>query len=87
MVVNDKSEKWQLQTAKSRFSTVVEKAMSGKPQLVTKNGKPAVYIISVENYEKLKGRKGLKDTLLKSPHKTLKLAVERQKDTGRTLEL
>ncbi len=87
MVVNDKSEKWQLQTAKSRFSKVVERAMSGRPQLVTKNGKPAVYIISVENYEKLKGRKSLKETLLSSPHKNLKLSVDRQKDFGRTTEL
>ena len=87
MAVNDKSEKWQLQTAKSRFSTVVEKAMSGKPQLVTKNGKPAVYVISVESYEKLKGRKSLKDTLLNSPHKTVKLAVDRPKDNGRALDL
>ncbi len=87
MSVNDNSDKWQLQTAKSRFSTVVEKAMSGKPQLVTKNDKPAVYIISVENYEKLKGRKSLKETLLNSPHKNLKLTVDRQEDFGRTTEL
>jgi prevent-host-death family protein len=87
MVVKDKSEKWQLQTAKSRFSTVVERAMSGRPQLVTKNGKPAVYVISVENYEKLKDRKSLKETLLSSPHRNLKLPIDRQKDFGRTLEL
>ncbi len=87
MVAKDKNEKWQLQTAKSRFSTVVERAMSGRPQLVTKNGKPAVYVISVENYEKLKGRKSLKETLLSSPHRSLKLPIDRQKDFGRTLEL
>jgi len=61
--------------------------MSGKPQLVTKNNKPAVYIISVENYEKLKNRKSLNETLLNSPHKNLKLTIDRQKDFGRTTEL
>ena len=87
MVAKDKNEKWQLQTAKSRFSTVVERAMSGRPQLVTKNGKPAVYVNSVENYEKLKDRKSLKETLLSSPHRNLKLPIDRQKDFGRALEL
>ena len=87
MAVTDNNEKWQLQTAKSRFSTVVERAMSGKPQLVTKNGKPAVYVISVENYEKLKGRKSLKETLLNSPHRNLRLPVNRQKDFGRIIDL
>ena len=87
MIASDKSEKWQLQTAKSRFSTVVERAMNGKPQLVTKNGKPAVYVISVENYEKLKGRKSLKETLLSSPHRNLRLPADRQKDFGRKIDL
>jgi antitoxin Phd len=87
MAFTDNNEKWQLQTAKSRFSTVVERAMSGKPQMVTKNGKPAVYVISVENYEKLKGRKSLKETLLNSPHRNLRLPVERQKDFGRKIDL
>jgi antitoxin Phd len=87
MAVTDNNEKWQLQTAKSRFSTVVERAMSGKPQLVTKNGKPAVYVISVENYEKLKDSKSLKETLLNSPHRNLRLPVDRQKDFGRIIDL
>ena len=87
MAVTDNNEKWQLQSAKSRFSTVVERAMSGKPQLVTKNGKPAVYVISVENYEKLKSRKSLKETLLNSPHRYLRLPVDRQKDFGRKIDL
>jgi PHD/YefM family antitoxin component YafN of YafNO toxin-antitoxin module len=55
--------------------------------MVTKNGKPAVYVISVENYEKLKGRKSLKETLLNSPHRNLRLPVERQKDFGRKIDL
>lgn len=87
MVAKDQGEQWQLQTAKSKFSTVVERAMSGKPQLVTKNGKPAVFVISVKNYEQLKDRKNIKETLLNSPHKSIKLTVDRQKDSGRLVEL
>jgi prevent-host-death family protein len=87
MNAKDQGERWQLQTAKSRFSTVVERAMSGKPQLVTKNGKPAVYVISVNNYEQMRVRRNIKETLLGSPHKTTKINLDRQKDSGRSVEL
>jgi antitoxin Phd len=87
MTFTDDNEKWQLQIAKSRFSTVVERAMSGKPQLVTKNGKPAVYVISVANYEKLKNRKSLKEALLSSPHRDIRIKADRQKDFGRKIDL
>lgn len=83
----ENNKTWQLQNAKKSFSKVVEKAMSGKPQLVTKNGKPAVYVISAESYEMLKGSKNLKNTLLNSPHKDLRIPVERQIDYGRKVKL
>jgi len=81
------NQTWQLQTAKSKFSVVVNKALEGTPQLVTKKGKPAVYIISVEEYEKLKGRRSFKKLLLNSPHKTVDIPLDRQKDPGRSVEI
>lgn len=47
---------WSLQDAKNHFSTVVEAAVSGEPQLVTKRGKPAVVVLSVAEYERLERR-------------------------------
>jgi prevent-host-death family protein len=44
---------WSLQDAKNRFSAVVEAAIKGVPQRVTRRGKPAVMVISVEEYERL----------------------------------
>ena len=44
---------WSLQDAKNRFSAVVEAATRGVPQRVTRRGKPAVVVISVEDYERL----------------------------------
>jgi prevent-host-death family protein len=44
---------WSLQDAKNRFSAVVEAAIKGAPQRVTRRGKPAVMVISVEEYERL----------------------------------
>ncbi|MCB1177155.1 MAG: type II toxin-antitoxin system Phd/YefM family antitoxin [Leptospiraceae bacterium] len=45
---------WQLQDAKSKFSEVVESAITEGPQFVTKRGKKAVVVVSIEEYEKSK---------------------------------
>ena len=44
---------WTLQDAKNRFSAVVNAALAGEPQRVTRRGKPAVIVLSVEEYERL----------------------------------
>ena len=46
---------WSLQDAKNSFSAVVDAACKGTPQTVTKRGKPAVVVLSVE-YERLSGK-------------------------------
>ena len=45
---------WSLQDAKNRFSAVVDAALGGEPQRVTRRGKPAVMIVAVEEYERLR---------------------------------
>ena len=42
-----------LQDAKNRFSAVVDAALSGRPQEVSRRGKPAVVVVSVEQYRQL----------------------------------
>ncbi|SFH49863.1 prevent-host-death family protein [Palleronia marisminoris] len=42
-----------LQDAKNRFSAVVEAALSGRPQRVSRRGKPAVVVISASEYDRL----------------------------------
>ena len=44
---------WQLQDAKNRFSALVEAALSGEPQEVTRRGKPVVIVSSYEEYQRL----------------------------------
>lgn len=44
---------WTLQDAKNRFSTVVADALAGKPQHVTRRGKPAVVVLSEDDYRHL----------------------------------
>ena len=45
---------WSLQDAKNRFSAVVDAAMAGEPQRVTRRGKPAVVVLATEEYERLR---------------------------------
>ena len=45
---------WALQDAKNRFSAVVDAALAGEPQQVTRRGKPAVVVLSVTEYERLR---------------------------------
>lgn len=44
---------WPLQDAKNKFSAVVNAALDGEPQHVTRRGKPAVVVIAVKDYERL----------------------------------
>ena len=45
---------WALQDAKNRFSAVVDAALNGEPQMVTRRGAPAVVVVAVEDYERLR---------------------------------
>ncbi len=81
-------KEWQLQTAKNKFSEVVKLALAGEAQLVKRNGKPAVYVVSADSFDDLNTKQGkLKQILFNSPHKDLELTHERLKDVGRAVEL
>lgn len=45
---------WSLQDAKNRFSAVVKAAVGGTPQRVTRRGRPAVVVLAVAEYERLR---------------------------------
>ena len=45
---------WKLQDAKNRFSAVVRQAIAGFPQRVTRHGKPAVVVVAVDEYDRLR---------------------------------
>lgn len=52
-------EQWSLQDAKNKFSEVVNAALQGRPQLVTRRGEPAVVVLSAEDYEEMLRREKL----------------------------
>ena len=49
---------WNLQDAKNRFSAVVDAALGGEPQHVTRRGKPAVVVVSTAQYDRLQKAAG-----------------------------
>jgi antitoxin Phd len=85
-----KTRVWQLQTAKNRFSELVQAAQKGQPQLVTKNGKAAVYVIDCDTFERTIGNsvRDKKQVILTRPHKDIELEIPRNgSDTGREVDL
>jgi len=83
-----KDNTWQLQDAKSKFSQLVEKAMSSSPQFVTKHGNNAVVILSFEDYKKItKPKKDLITFLSNSPLKEIELDISRNGELPRDIEL
>lgn len=44
---------WRLQDAKTQFSQVVEAALRGEPQHITRRGKQAVVVLSEQAFESL----------------------------------
>ena len=81
---------WQLQTAKNKFSELVNRALAGEAQLVKRRGEPVVYVISAKTFDRINKTSGesLKKLLLNSPCKDVELKYDRaSKDTGRVITL
>jgi prevent-host-death family protein len=77
-------EHWQLQDAKNRFSEIVNKALRDGPQIVTRRGKKAVVIMSVEQYQSLvRPEVNIVDFFQKSPLRGEDLDMTRIKDSSR----
>lgn len=59
---------WHLQDAKNNFSKLVREAIKNGPQTVTLRGEPAAVVLSVEDYDRLKGKKpSLAEFILSGP--------------------
>jgi prevent-host-death family protein len=73
--------------AKARFSEVLEQARGG-PQTITRNGRRAAVIVSVEEWERRKSRAGtLADFLAASPLRGSGLRTNRAKARPRDIDL
>ena len=78
---------WTLAEAKAKFSQVIEQSRTG-PQTITRNGRPAAVVVSVEEWQRRTSRTGsLAQFLAASPLCGSRLKIERSKDRPRDIEL
>ncbi len=79
---------WQVQEAKNKFSSLIEKSIKEGPQIVCKRNKETVVIISVDDYRNLIGKqKNIIDFFQSSPLAEEGLVIDRNKDYPREIDL
>jgi prevent-host-death family protein len=74
---------WTVAEAKAKFSEVLDRATSGGPQTITRNGKTTAVIVSAEEWaqSRLAKREGtLVDFLANSPLREFGVEIERLKE-------
>jgi antitoxin Phd len=69
---------WQLQEAKSKFSEVIDEALSEGPQIITRRGIETAVVISFSEYRQLVlGRKKLSEFFQGSPLAGIDIELQR----------
>ncbi len=82
--------RWMLQTAKNKFSEVIERAQNEGPQLVTRRGTDTAVVLSVEDFRALSGvaDSDLVEFFQNSPLGEIpEDLLVRSRDTGRGVDL
>jgi antitoxin Phd len=78
------SQTWQLQEAKNKFSQVVQEALDGEPQIITRRGVEAVVVLSLAEYQKMIASRGrLSDFFRRSPLVGVELDIEHDTSDAR----
>ncbi len=79
---------WTVVDAKAHLSQVIDEALSQGPQQITRNGRPAVVVVSAEEWERKTRRKGsLAEFFAASPLRDSNLEIERGEDGPREIDL
>ena len=80
-------ETWTVVSAKAKLSEVIDRAQTA-PQTITRNGRPSVVVVSVQEWQQKTTRKGtLAEFLMGSPLRNVDLDLERRNDEPRDLPL
>jgi prevent-host-death family protein len=79
---------WTVAEAKAKFSEVIDRARTGGPQTITKNGRKAVVIVSAEEWARKTHRPGnLAEFFAASPLRDSGLDLARSEDGCRDVDL
>ena len=81
-------EDWTVAQAKAKLSEVIERAMAGRPQTITRNGKTAVIVVDAAEWQRRTERKGtLAEFLRASPLRNAGLEIRRIKGRLRDADI
>ena len=79
---------WQLQEAKARLSELIKRASREGPQTITMRGEPTAVVISINEYERLRGPKGnFVEFMRKSPIFGVDLDLKREQTPTRESDI
>ena len=83
--------RWQVQAARARFSTLIDEALAGRPQRISRRGKDVAVVVAAADYDRLtKPRESLVDFFRNSPLAEAmadgRLDLAREKDPIRDLQ-
>ena len=83
---------WQVQEARARLSSLIDEALAGRPQRISRRGKPIAVIIAATDYDRLTApRESLIEFFRNSPLAEAmaegKIDLERDHDAIRDLPL
>jgi len=79
---------WSVADAKARFSELLEKVRTAGPQTITRSGRPAAIVVSVEEWERKTHRTGsLAEFFARSPLRNSGIDLERRDAGPRKVEL
>lgn len=71
---------WQVQEAKAELSALVRAASTAGPQTITSRGRPVAVVVSVEDYDRLRGpRLSLAEFMARAPLVGVELDLERDR--------
>jgi prevent-host-death family protein len=85
--MSEKAAVWSIAQAKARFSEVIDRAREQGPQAITKNGRPAVVVVSIEEWTRKTKRRGtLADFFAASPLRGSGLEIERARGDAREID-
>ena len=80
---------WPASEAKARLSELLDAALRGEPQIITRRGNEAVVVVSVRSYRAKVERRGgsLSEFFARSPHRDVDIAPPRDRRAGRDVRL
>lgn len=79
---------WAVADARARLSEVIDRALEQGPQIITRNGRETVVVVSVDEWKRKSRRKGnLAEFFATSPLRGSGLSVERPNDNPRDTAL